>query len=426
MNALWQRVRWPAAVVAAVSLAFLGLVNREGGWDYLGIQHLRPYFFDLCVLLAAGMAWHAGLDPYAPNPFDPGHRPHVYGPWWLVSGPLGFTTADTLWMGGILVLVFLVTVAWLLAPRGPRAALVASLWLVSPPVLLALERGNNDLVVFLIFAATGVTLAARGLRGAPLGAGLLGLAGVLKLYPLASLPALAARPGSRRRFLVALASAALGCALVFALWWRDYDRVLGLIPKPTSIQSYGWRVGLIAWRVLPDDHLGLILGVALGVAGAGWFFRRFARALWRTVPTTGTVSAWFVAGALSWIFCFAINTNYTYRAVLLLLPARRWFDLAQGQDGAGSDPGVGENASARDGARVARLQLAAWLGVFWLVPIKGGLAAGIDARDFPGGRPRLAFVMGLEQAVVAGLTLALVLGVAGWAWRRWHQNEPGE
>ena len=109
MNALWLRVRWRVAVGAGALLVFCALVTHEERWADLGVDHIKPYYFlDTVTLLSAGQAWHAGRDPYLPpNPFDPLGRPHSYGPWWLVSGPLGLTTADAAWLGPLLGLVLL-------------------------------------------------------------------------------------------------------------------------------------------------------------------------------------------------------------------------------------------------------------------------------------------------------------------------------
>ncbi len=391
--------------MAGALLALLTLITHEEGWDWLGVQHLRPYFFDLVAILAAGQAWSQGLDVYAPNPFDPFHRPHVYGPWWLVSGPLGLTTTDARWLGALLGLAFLVAAATVLAPRRPGAALVSLLLLLSPPVLYGLERANNDLVVFLLLAAGGALAARATRRAAGWGAGLLGLAAVLKIYPLVALPALAARAGPRRRALGWLGGAVGACLLVFLLWRADYASALAGAPRPETIFAYGRQVFSLVWAQWP--HLRgpmLLAGLPVLALAVGWMVVR-RRALFAAVPCTGAASAWFVGGALSWLFCWAANTNYPYRAVLLLLPAGLWLAQAQGADA--------------PRAALARMQLAACVLALWLWPLKwwwaDALAGGPAGADLA-----LAAVFAAEQALVAAINLALVVGVAGWAWRRWH------
>ena len=391
--------------MAGVSVGLLALITHEEAWEGLGVQHLQPYFFDLVAILAAGQAWHQGLDVYASNPLDPFGRPHVYGPWWLVSGPLGLTTADARWLGALLGLAFVVAATAVLAPRRPGAALVSLLLLLSPPVLYGIERANNDLVVFLLFAAGGALAVRASGRAAEWGAGLLGLAAALKIYPLAALPALAARAAPRRRVLGWLAGAAGACLLVFLLWRTDYTSALAGAPRPETIFAYGWRVLPLAWSKLPHLRGPMLFGgLPVLALAAVWIVARRGKLL-AAVPCTGAATAWFVCGALAWLFCWAANTNYPYRAVLLLLPAGLWLAQAEGTDA--------------PRAALARTQLAACVLAFWLWPLKAWWAGAIGG-GLPGADIWLAAVFAIEQTLVAAINLALALGVAGWAWRRWH------
>ncbi len=439
MSAFWPRFRWPLALASGALLVLLTLVAHGGGWAWVGVEHFadKPYFLDLVAVLAAGQAQAAGLDPYLPpNPFDSFGRPHVYGPWWLAGGPLGLTVADARWLGPLLALVFVATAAAVLAPRRPAAALVALALLASPPVLLGLERGNNDLIIFLLLAAAGALLARREMLGGPMGAALLWLAAGLKIYPVAALPMLAARVGPRGRALARVAAAGAGCAAVFFLWRADFARAARHQPEPDTIFAYGLGVvrGMAEWpeRVPAVARAAAVAAqwVAFGavLAGAVWFFGRRARALWALVPATGATAAWFVAGGAAWCACWLANTNYPYRAVLLLLPARLWLERAlaadsghaahsassgQAENGAGNEEkGNAATGELRDAARtVSRRLLLAAAAAFWLTPAKAALLGGPYAA--------LAAVVGAEQALVLALTAALAVSLAGWGWRRW-------
>ena len=390
-------------LAAGVLLLLLALFAHDDAWAWLGIEHYPgKQFIDTIAVLSAGQAWHAGLNVYLPNPFDIFGRPHVYGPWWLVTGPMGLTVADALWIGPLLGLAFLVAAAGVLAPRRPGTAVVAGLLLAAPPVLLAFERGNNDLVVFILLASGGALLAhPRRSAGA---AGLLWLAAALKIYPLVALPALAAQKASRRAILGGIGLAGAGCLLVFLLWHADYTGALAVAPRPYSIFTYGVSLLALMW-VWPARQVAVIVQfLAVGMAApaaAVWLWRR-SRVLWEAVPSTGAVAAWFFAGAASWCFCYLANTNYPYRAVLLLLPARLWLDQAGGPD--------------RVAAGVARVQLAAVIAFTWLLPLKARLASLLGR--WSGADVGLGFIVGVEQALVAGVTVALLISLAGWLWRR--------
>jgi hypothetical protein len=431
MSTAWQRLRWPLALGAGALLGFLALVAHGGLWARLGIEHFadKPYFLDLVAVLAAGQAQAAGIDPYVPpNPFDPFGRPHVYGPWWLAGGRLGLTVADARWLGPLLALAFVATAAAVLAPRRPAATLVALALLVSPPVLLGLERGNNDLVIFLLLAAAGALLARREKLGGPAGAALVWLAAGLKIYPVAALPMLAARAGPRGRTLARVAVAGVFCAAVFLLWRADFARAARHQPEPDTIFAHGLGVlrGMAEWpervpaaaRAAAAGAQWAVFGAAL--ASAAWFFGRRARALWTLVPTTGATAALFVGGGAAWCACWLANTNYPYRAVLLLLPARLWVARASAVGGdraahsassgqAGS--GQAENGAGNTERAVSRGLLLTAAAAFWLTPAKTALLVGPYAG--------LGIALGAEQALVLALTAALTVSLVGWVWRRW-------
>lgn len=406
-DALWLRWRWTAACGAAVLVGLTGLLAHGGLWEWLGVYHLKPYFADLAAVLAAGQAQVAGRDIYQPNPFDPFNRPHVYGPLWLVTGPLGLTAGDAVWLGALLGLAFLLVAVGLAAPRTPAAAWVTGAILLSPPVLLGLERANNDLVIFLLLAAAG-GLATAGTRLRPaLGGALLVLAAALKYYPLVAVPALAARPGRLR----VLAAAGVVCGGLFgALWWaqhEDFSRALAIAPRPTTVFAYGFSLLPFGWEHLAGHRVALLVGFALGAGLALALLWPRRRALWTLLPLHGGRAFCAVAGGGAWLLCYFANTNYPYRAVLLLLVVPCW--LARAGD-------AGEPGPARLGRSLCALLLAAlWLAApkFWWSEVylsKGAAAAGAGHW--------LVGVFGFEQMLWLFLTVALGVSLAGWAWRR--------
>lgn len=405
-DALWQRWRWTAACGAAVLLAFVALLAHDALWETLGVYHMRPYFADLAAVFAAGQAQGAGLDVYQPNPFDPFHRPHVYGPLWLVTGSLGLTVGDALWAGPLLGLAFLAAALVLLAPRSPAAAAVAALLLLSPPVLLGLERANNDLVIFLLLAA-GTAATARSRVAQAAGAGAVVLAAVLKYYPLVALPALAAR-GGRLRGIVGAGAA--GAGLFGILWWlqrEEFTRALAISPSPATIFAYGYALLPHAWEVFADVRFWHLLGFALGATALLVALGPDRRRLWEGLPLHGARTFAVVAGGATWSFCYFANSNFAYRAVLLLLVVPCWLEWSERRD---------DRTLARTGRRLCALLLGAlWLAApkYWWATLHsdgGGTVA--HARCW------LAGLVGLEQALWLGLTLAVGATLAGWAWRR--------
>lgn len=389
--------RWIAGLVLLPTGVFLELVLHERAWGWLGILHLRPYFTDIVAILASGEAWHSGIDPFAPNPFDPMHRPHVYGPWWLVTGWLGLRPYDALWLGPLLDGTFLLVAALVLAPRGAKEWIAAVALLVSPPMLLALERANNDLIVLLLLAAAAWLITrprwAAGLSGAIL----ISVAAVLKMYPAAALGGLAGCIRTRRGLVLVLVAVS---AMAISVWLEanGFRRALAVTPRPYSIFAYGAAVSAVTWRTLVSARGWLLLGAALAVGVFGSNLIRNRRQLWTSVPLAAPRGFGFVMGALCWLGCYLIASNYSYRAVLLLLPAGLWL----------------QQWKLREFARAARWQCAGWIIVLWLMVPKRWLAVAALAPSSAGALVPLSIVVGFEQTLVLLLTLALAVASTGW------------
>lgn len=397
-----------AAVVACTLLAVVFAAFRfQWSWGLFDLFSFRPPYADTIALLAAGQARHAGLDVYAPNPFDPMRRPHVYGPGWLVSGALGLTVGDAKWLGPLLIAAFVVAAALVLAPRRWRDLGVVFALFCTPPVMLGIDRANNDLVVFLLLAA-GAWLLARSQFCRALGGAIIGLAATLKMYPFAALPVLALGTGKRRAALLLAGVVSAGCVAVLWIWRNDYRMALSLTPNPQTVFAYGLMVTTLTWRSLAGFHtwfvVGLLAGGSLGLAALA----PRARRLWTCVPADGFSAFAFLAGAACWIFCFLAAMNLPYRLVLLLLPARLWLE----QVDAPADRGT------------ARVQLWLWAIVGWLQFPKQSwaLIAQSDPHVTIPAWKWLVGLCGVEQALLIVLTVALAVSAAGafvrWWWAR--------
>jgi len=396
-----------AAFFAALALV-VACVLWPGLWDMLGVNHENPYFLDLAAILAASDASGAGLDPYAiPSPFDLWGRPHVYGPWWLYLHHLGLGRDDLFWLGALLAVSAMAGVAWALRPRGWAQSLAAALLLASPAMLLAYERGNNDLVIVLMLIAGGV-VPSRG-AGLAWRAAWMWSAAVLKFYPVAAL--LVLLRGERPRRLLA-AGAAILIATLITLWlWRDdFSRAFGVVPQPRTTYGYGAKLipSILLGRAVPAETLAYGGAVAVGCALAGFadvFRRRAAEAMTRDTPA----GAWFVASGACWSLCYFSNVNFPYRAALLILAGSAWFEMAR--DGSGEIRAAGRNL-------VVLLTAALWLP--WL-------HLDFAVATSPSRHPAGFVILGLEHGLVLGLSAGVNWALAWMAYRslRGWNTRPG-
>lgn len=286
-------------------------------WTATGIGEADKPFLDLQSLLAAGEYAQAGHDPYLHNPGDPYNRPLVYTEWWLVTGRLGLTLADTRWLGTLLLTLTLISAVLLTRPANTREAGGLVLCLVSPALLMAAARANNDLVVFgLMCAALGCLRTGRPSWRA-FGIVLLAVAAVLKYFPLAAvLLLLEAR--TRRELL----GWSLLYGLVLLVAWPSLEP--GLRAAARSQPSPDWLYAFGAPVLFRDFHIAV---PAVLVAGAFVLVVVASRLATRPAPAAPPVDSGdeereFACGAVMVVGCFLHGSSYVYKLIFAvwLLP----------------------------------------------------------------------------------------------------------
>ncbi len=318
-NASLRRLLSPTVVLLLlVVVGYCGLALFPRLRQQLGLGTERMWFMDSYAVLASSDAVRVGLDPAQPNPLDVLHRPHSYTGWWFRLGDLGFTREDNFLVGGSWVLLFFAAAFMLLRPRSQAEAAWALLFLLAPPVQLAVFRANNELVVFALLG-----LGLFGLRAAAWWQlGLYSLAVVLatglKFYPLVAAAGLVAVAPARLRWW-AFGAALAAAALVLASQWEYFRRAV--FPVPTAVFTYGagvwWRElgGTGRWVTVVSG--GLLFLAALFCHRRGWTPGDLGSG---TAPPAERVA--FVAGATLLVVCWLSGISFAYRWVfaLLLLP----------------------------------------------------------------------------------------------------------
>ncbi|MCU0791332.1 MAG: hypothetical protein MUE42_00425 [Opitutaceae bacterium] len=401
LRGAYETWKWSLAAGATVLWVISIAVVYPAVWVGLGVWNLEPLFVDLAAVFAAGEAWMIGRDVYLVNPFDPFGRPHVYGPWWLVSGPMALSVDDARWVGPLVVAGFLTVTLAVARPRGPGAAAMVAGLLLTAPFVLGMERANNDLIVVILLAVAAWGIG-RGGWWARAGGGVIVVAGGLKIYPVVALTALGAT--KRRPCWWALAGWVVACGLVAWVWREEFRRALEIAPRPRTIFSYGLgNLGLL-WRGY-SEYWWLIVGPGLvaGVAACRGLWR-VREGLWELIPLTGGRAAAHVAGAACWVFCYAANSNFPYRATLLGLCLGLWLRRA---DEAGE-------AERRAGRRLCAVVLIASVLAAPKMWLAYAVEQGADKQ-----LPTLGAVAvsGADQTLWLVITLALAVTLAGWTVR---------
>jgi hypothetical protein len=307
------------SLVLGVLFSILGYGNT---WRLWNIPTMSPCFADLRTITGASASLAAGLDPYVKNPGDAWGRTLNYPRVWLLLSAV-VDQGDTVPLGISLVVLFLVGV--LLFPPGDLDRSAAALLVVSvfsPAVLLGVERGNTDLLIFFLvsLAIYGANRGGGALARAT-GIALILLAFALKLYPAFALIYLLRE--DRRTFYRLSLGAAVLVGLYVALNWH----VLLLIRQNTPLGgdlAYG---GIDVWanRVFPLIGTGLRVPVYSALT-AGLFLvlpsqvkANGASSLIQAEGMRGQSIDAFRMGSGIYLGTFLVARNFDYRLMFLLL-----------------------------------------------------------------------------------------------------------
>jgi Glycosyltransferase family 87 len=320
------RLAIPAAALAVFAVVALfwatGLqAIPEAVLRTLGVEPGPIPFLDTHAILAAAQCQRHGIDVYLSDPCDLLGRPHVYSPLWLALVPPPLGTAATPWIGAGLDLLFILALPIVMPARGKGEMAILALAVFSPMTLYALERGNNDLVIFLLVLSAGLLLGLK-CRWRLCGYALLTGAALLKYYP-AVLLALAGRERRRRTALIA-GGAVAAFAIVVAYDHDPLFRALANIPRASyytdAFSAQNLPFGLV--QGLPNLIKAAPLGLALFAVLAAFAVAR----AWRTArlldaePVDWTTSEvrFAAIGGLLLTGCFFAAQNIDYRGVFFL------------------------------------------------------------------------------------------------------------
>lgn len=316
------------AIVAAyyVVLAASGhFMHYADFWKYLGVPAQRSLFGDLHHITNGWDCVRQGYDIRINNSCNGDAM--TYPGLWIKLRVFGFGSGATVPLGILFVAWFYFSIYMILPALSKKESLIYAAMITSPSAMLAVERGNIDMVMFSL-AALAVWVLARGARGSAWisGAAIL-LAAFLKLYPIAAVYAVL-HQGGRYRPWVVFAAVCVAFVVFLGLTLDDIRTVHGIVPEPPN-WAYGAKtigrqlsntlaqlVGYESWTRTGTGAISMA-AILSGVAIAWVLARRFRR--FSLAKDTGTAFLGFQAGASVYVFTWLIASNFDYRLIFLIL-----------------------------------------------------------------------------------------------------------
>ena len=273
-------------------------------WQTLRIPTMSPPFADMRTVQGSLSSLDSGLNPQISNPGDPWNRRMNYpSSWSWIAKALGLQhESNFLIFVSATIAAFLLCCYFLLRQYPSITLLLMSF---SNATLLAVERGNNDLVVFtLLFLAASSPVAVSMIA--------MFAATSLKIYPLLALPAFLGNPRHA-------AGMALLVIIAIAIVWPELSAIRSATPTSSSL-SYGTpsiATGLLHKFGISLPHV--VLTVALITASFTMLALSWVKARLATVDTNKHEKMLFLAGACIYVGTFILSSNWDYRLIFLLL-----------------------------------------------------------------------------------------------------------
>jgi hypothetical protein len=309
------------AMVAAHAVGLQDAANRL--LFVAGIHWGQTPFFDVYNPMSWLDCARAGLDITVVNPCDEVFGTTlVYSPAFMWLTPTGLGRPDTVAVGLAMNLAFIASLVLLPGGRGLGDAAAMAALMFSNTVLFAMYQANIDLLLFTLVVTACAVLPGR-VPARALGYGLIMVAFLLKLYPIAAFAVVARE---RLATMLAIAAGVMVAAGLFALTHIEALRAVSrAIPAGNPLHMFGLastRHGLssmLPQLALPGAAIAAILAVLLLLA---------ALVAWRVAASRPIGAALdrlpehhrllLLAGGAVLVFCFLSGESYRYRGVFLL------------------------------------------------------------------------------------------------------------
>jgi hypothetical protein len=200
---------------------------------------MLPPFADLRVITSGAECIRLGYDVLVANPCDPWQRPMNYPRIWSVPASWGLDQSHTVILGILFGLLFFILVFVTIKRLNYIEALFYALILCSPSAMLAIERGNNDLIIFILLSLSLLIMKNKTAIWRYFSYIIIMFAALLKLYPIFAL--ITALKEKKRNFTVIFLSIFIAFGIYVVTTFESIILISKATPRAT-IFSYGGKV----------------------------------------------------------------------------------------------------------------------------------------------------------------------------------------
>lgn len=294
-------------------------------WHFvLGPAHIPEVypFLDMKGRLAHIQGHRMGLDIYSvPNPLDPLNRINDKPSYTLLLGHLGLNLEHAVPLSILFIVLMVLGTLLFIKPRTWSQMIAAYLAICSPSVLYAVERGNDDLVIFVLLLTVPIFLAKNTLWGNTVAFCLISLVSPAKYYPFAAYILFAHPQKTNRQAFFWLTSSITFITVFFLVTYKEILFLSSRIPQPNYLNSFGAKLFFELLELTPPLPTLLTLFSLVIILIFVSILSFYKHGILPNIKKTEEY--YFILGSAIFVFCFFLSSNSDYRLIfcLFLLPA---------------------------------------------------------------------------------------------------------
>ncbi len=283
---------------------------------YLGLDAI-PYFVDLKILLCGIDAIRNNQNPYDVICFG-GVAYFNYPIIWKIFALIPyFSLANYFNIAFVIITIFYCATINFLGKINFLESIIYSLFLISPSIILGLERCNSDIIIFILLL---LMLYVRD--KVYIQSSVLLLISMLKLYPIGAILMILNDQVNFKKKAIIFAGFTLLFSLYLYIYYENISLVSHKTPRPYGGMSYGLGEipSLITFGHFKDAKLLFFISFAITLLTCIIFFyhkvNSFLNKMVIEIGNTG--KAYFMGSGIFIVTCL-IGYNWEYRLVFLLL-----------------------------------------------------------------------------------------------------------
>lgn len=302
-----------------ILIYFILTILYHNGYSWIIPESGPPGFYDLRVVLESTDCYNKGYDPYITTNKD---CPHLYNypfVWIWLTNVFKLTIQNVYLIGFGMIFSFVLSISFLFRKITLSNLILLVITLISPPILLLLDRANIDIIIFILLLIASYYLRSGNITHTKVHFSylLILIATMLKIYPVFILGLiLIDRIDIKHKYIVVVYST-ITLSLYTFLNLKEILVLLGNTPHPSElafgknvlIQEFLSPSKLVYFSFLPFIVMMLIV-----------FYKRvfFKQLVTRLQLDTSNEGKLFFGGVLLFTGTYFFGNNWDYRLVFAI------------------------------------------------------------------------------------------------------------